>query len=64
MLNGVDYDLWNPEIDSLIPARYGSEWIDGKYVNKQALRERFLLAEGFKPQTSGSRAARDVKVLR
>ena len=49
VLNGVDYDLWNPEIDSLIPARYGSEWIDGKYVNKQALRERFLLAEGFKP---------------
>ena len=48
VLNGVDYDLWNPEIDSLIPARYGSEWIDGKYVNKQALRERFLLADSFK----------------
>ncbi len=49
VLNGVDYDLWNPEIDPFIPARYGSEWIDGKYVNKQALRERFLLAHGFKP---------------
>jgi len=33
----------------LIPARYGSECIDGKYVNKQALRERFLLAQGVKP---------------
>jgi starch synthase len=49
VLNGVDYDVWNPEIDPLIPARYGSEWIDGKYVNKQALRERFLLAQEFKP---------------
>ena len=49
VLNGVDYDLWNPEIDPLIPARYGAEWIDGKYVNKQSLRERFLLAQEFKP---------------
>ena len=49
VLNGVDYDLWNPEIDPLIPARYGSDWIDGKYVNKQALRDRFLLADDFKP---------------
>jgi starch synthase len=49
VLNGVDYDVWNPEIDPLIPARYGSEWIDGKYFNKRVLRERFLLADGFKP---------------
>ena len=49
MLNGVDYDLWNPEIDPLIPARYGSEWIDGKYFDKIALRDRFLLADEFKP---------------
>jgi starch synthase len=49
VLNGVDYDLWNPEIDPLIPARYGSEWIDGKYTNKHALRERFLLSDEFKP---------------
>ena len=49
VLNGVDYDLWNPEIDPLIPARYGSEWIDGKYFDKMVLRERFLLADEFKP---------------
>jgi starch synthase len=49
VLNGVDYDLWNPEIDPSIPARYGSEWIEDKYVDKQALRERFLLAQNFKP---------------
>ncbi len=49
VLNGVDYDMWNPEIDPLISARYGSEWFDGKYANKRALRERFLLADVFKP---------------
>ena len=54
VLNGVDYDLWNPEIDPLIPARYGSDWIDGKYVNKQALRERFLLGHEFKPVVASS----------
>jgi starch synthase len=49
VLNGVDYDLWNPETDRLIPAQYGSEWFDGKYANKRALRNRFLLADSFKP---------------
>ena len=49
VLNGVDYDLWNPEIDPLIPARYGSEWIGGKYFDKMVLRDRFLLADEFKP---------------
>jgi starch synthase len=49
VLNGVDYDLWNPEIDRLIPVQYGSEWFDGKYANKRALRDRFLLADSFKP---------------
>ena len=49
VLNGVDYDLWNPEIDPWIPARYGSEWIDGKYFDKMVLRDRFLLADEFKP---------------
>ena len=24
ILNGVDYDVWNPEVDSLIPARYSA----------------------------------------
>jgi starch synthase len=49
VLNGVDYDLWNPETDRLIPVQYGSEWFDGKYANKRALRDRFLLADSFKP---------------
>jgi starch synthase len=49
VLNGVDYDMWNPEIDPLIAAQYSSESFDGKYANKRALRERFLLADAFKP---------------
>jgi starch synthase len=49
VLNGVDYDVWNPEVDPWIPARYSSESFDGKYGDKRALRERFLLADAFKP---------------
>jgi starch synthase len=49
VLNGVDYDMWNPEVDGHIPQRYGPGSIEGKYVNKQALRDRFWLREEFKP---------------
>ncbi len=49
VLNGVDYEIWNPEIDPLLPARYSSDQIDGKYADKRALRERLLLADNFKP---------------
>jgi starch synthase len=49
VLNGVDYDMWNPEIDPLIPHCYGPDSIDGKYVNKRVLRERFMLGHEYKP---------------
>jgi starch synthase len=49
VLNGVDYDTWNPEIDPWIPQRYGPDSIDDKYVNKRVLRERFMLREGYRP---------------
>ena len=49
VLNGVDYDTWNPEIDPWIPQRYSSDSIDAKYVNKRALRERFMLRDEYKP---------------
>ncbi len=49
VLNGVDYDTWNPEIDSWIPQRYGIHSIDDKYVNKRVLRERFMLRHDYKP---------------
>ena len=49
VLNGVDYDVWNPEIDPFIARRYGVHSLDDKYDNKRALRERFWLRDGFKP---------------
>lgn len=38
ILNGVDYTVWNPELDSLIPARYSSEDFAGKAVCKSQLQ--------------------------
>lgn len=49
ILNGVDYDVWNPEIDRYIPARYGPGSIQNRYANKDALRDRFWLRKAFKP---------------
>ncbi len=47
--NGVDYDVWNPEIDSVIPHRYSMESLERKYWNKDALRDRLWLRKEFKP---------------
>jgi starch synthase len=49
VLNGVDYDVWNPEIDPFIARRYAVDSVDLKYHNKRALRERLWLRDGFKP---------------
>lgn len=49
VLNGVDYDTWNPEVDSFIPARYSVESLDQKYQNKERLRERFWLRKSWSP---------------
>ncbi len=49
VLNGLDYDVWNPEIDPFIAQRYSAASLDLKYDNKRALRERLWLRDGFKP---------------
>ena len=49
ILNGVDYNIWNPEIDSHIPCRYGINSLADKYENKKALRQRFWLQDAYKP---------------
>ena len=49
ILNGLDYDVWNPEIDRHIPRPYGINTLDAKYENKQALRQRFWLQDNYKP---------------
>jgi starch synthase len=49
VINGIDYDVWNPEIDHYIPVRYGADTLDAKYDNKRALRHRLMLADNEKP---------------
>jgi starch synthase len=49
ILNGVDYDVWNPEVDSVIPAQYSIDSLEGKYENKERLRERFWLRKAWSP---------------
>ncbi len=49
VLNGVDYDIWNPEIDRFIPSHYNVWNVDDKYPNKEALRDRLWMRRDFKP---------------
>ena len=49
VLNGLDYDAWNPEIDWRIPHRYGVRSLERKYADKEALRERFWLRKTYQP---------------
>jgi starch synthase len=52
ILNGIDYDVWNPEVDGHIAHRYGIDTIGDKYKNKEALRHRLLLQQAYKPIVS------------
>lgn len=49
VLNGIDYDVWNPAIDRHIPHRYAVNTGQEKYKNKEALRNRLLLRQDYKP---------------
>ena len=49
VLNGLDYDQFNPETDPHIPVHYNAASLDKKYENKRALRHRFWLADNQKP---------------
>jgi starch synthase len=44
ILNGVDYQDWDPETDSLIPAPFSRKDLAGKAADKAALMEAFGLA--------------------
>ena len=39
VLNGMDYEIWDPETDLFIPANYSHDSLDGKETNKAALQE-------------------------
>ena len=46
ILNGIDYDVWNPLLDLLIPARFSGrseEAMEGKAIDKRALLRAFGL---------------------
>jgi starch synthase len=47
ILNGVDYDEWNPETDALIPANY----TPGDLAGKKACKERLMLETGLEVHT-------------
>lgn len=43
IVNGIDYDEWNPETDPLIPAHYSAEDLSGKAACKAALLQTMKL---------------------
>lgn len=43
ILNGVDYELWNPISDAYLVKTFSSQDLSGKAVNKAALQEEFRL---------------------
>lgn len=45
ILNGVDYDQWSPDVDSLIPQSYSFDSIERKLDNKLALLKENQLTE-------------------
>ncbi len=50
ILNGIDYDYWNPETDTLLAAQYNAKSIvQGKEANKAELRKKFGLKESKGP---------------
>ncbi len=49
ILNGIDYQSWNPETDPSIACPFGPESLADKARNKAALRRRLGLAEEHRP---------------
>jgi len=45
ILNGLDYEVWNPQTDPMIDTHYSAETIERKKGNKRALRDRLWLRD-------------------
>jgi len=43
ILNGIDYNIWDPSVDNLIPAKFKPEKLAGKRKCKNALRRKVKL---------------------
>lgn len=48
-LNGIDSEIWNPEIDRLLPANYSVEDLSGKWICRKELLKQVKL----KPKEKG-----------
>ena len=49
ILNGLDYEMWNPEIDPHIARHYNAVTVANRVTNTEALRDRMLLRAGTRP---------------
>ncbi len=49
VLNGLDYEMWNPELDPHISHHYTVTHLQPKYDNKVSLRDRLWLRKDYKP---------------
>ncbi|MBF2027884.1 MAG: glycogen synthase GlgA [Oscillatoriales cyanobacterium C42_A2020_001] len=49
VLNGIDYDVWNPEMDHYIPYQFNQDDLEQKALNQKALRDRLWLQHSDKP---------------
>ena len=43
ILNGIDYNIWNPKVDTKIFKRYSVESLQDKYVNKEMMQKELGL---------------------
>ena len=56
ILNGVDEQIWSPETDLLLAARYGRDSVEDKAENKRQLQIAMGLKVNDKPKRAGSGA--------
>ncbi len=45
IVNGIDYEIWNPETDKFIAANYGIKDLTGKQLCKKNLQKKYRLPE-------------------